>query len=447
MDNWNLHFFFLKFLFLITIEIIYSQQLFYQNFEYNSSKIKFNSGTNWEKLSSLNSNGPTLFSNSNKNSLDSKIGLGSLSAKGELSFYGTGMMTFKKNFFFFYSNILSNSNNKIYKNNKLGLSASGIGFRNNWFLLQLGKNTEDWGAGNEISLALNYKSYPYNYFTIASDYGKIRVKYIHGFIEKTSDGINRYLNGRGIEWTNKKSAVVSLSEIIIYSGKNRSFDFSYLNPISTHLEIELNNRLNTPGNANSNAVWQIHLDFLIKNHSRFSLNYLFDEFVLDPDIEIGKEHGRAYSLKYVFFIKGSNKRIFNLFISHTLVGTPTFRHGLGTNNFVNQNRPLGWEYGSDGLETMIGLSFLKTKEILGQFSIGIVETGDETIVKRSLEPYKDYLKEKFPSGEIDHILFLRSEIQKKIHNNLSITLSSEINNKTNQKNFQTNIIIKTLYYF
>ena len=265
MDNWNLHFFFLKFLFLITIEIIYSQQLFYQNFEYNSSKIKFNSGTNWEKLSSLNSNGPTLFSNSNKNSLDSKIGLGSLSAKGELSFYGTGMMTFKKNFFFFYSNILSNSNNKIYKNNKLGLSASGIGFRNNWFLLQLGKNTEDWGAGNEISLALNYKSYPYNYFTIASDYGKIRVKYIHGFIEKTSDGINRYLNGRGIEWTNKKSAVVSLSEIIIYSGKNRSFDFSYLNPISTHLEIELNNRLNTPGNANSNAVWQIHLDFLIKN--------------------------------------------------------------------------------------------------------------------------------------------------------------------------------------
>ena len=39
----------------------------------------------------------------------------------------------------------------------------------------------------------------------------------------------------------------------------------------------------------------------LQKQTRISLNYLFDEFVLDPDIhKIGKEHGKAYSLKHVF---------------------------------------------------------------------------------------------------------------------------------------------------
>ena len=54
-----------------------------------------------------------------------------------------------------------------------------------------------------------------------------------------------------------------------------------MNPISSHLEIELNNRLNIVGDRNSNAVWQAHLDYLIMNNFRFSLNYLIDEFVID----------------------------------------------------------------------------------------------------------------------------------------------------------------------
>ena len=48
----------------------------------------------------------------------------------------------------------------------------------------------------------------------------------------------------------------------------------YLNPISSHLEIELNNRLNIIGDNNSNAVWQAHLDYLMMKNLRISLNYL-----------------------------------------------------------------------------------------------------------------------------------------------------------------------------
>ena len=216
------------------------------------------------------------------------------------------------------------------------ISMSGVGFKNDWVYLQFGRGRENWGAGSYINLALSDNSAPYNYLKLASNYGKIRVNYIHGFLERTSLGINRYINARGVEWTNRESVVISLSEIIIYSGYNRSFDFSYLNPLASHLELELNNRLNTPGNENSNAVWQLHVDFKIKNSSRFSFNYLLDEFVIDPEIEINKNHGNAYSLKYVHSLQFNKNNIINVFISKIYVGTPTFRHLSGTNNFVNR---------------------------------------------------------------------------------------------------------------
>ena len=101
---------------------------------------------------------------------------------------------------------------------------------------------------------------------MASDYGKVRVRYIYGFLENVETNINRYITARGFEWTNKRSLIIGFSETVIYSGENRSIDIGYLNPISSHLEIELNNRLNIIGDANSNAVWQIHLDYLIKKN-------------------------------------------------------------------------------------------------------------------------------------------------------------------------------------
>ena len=64
---------------------------------------------------------------------------------------------------------------------------SGIGFENNWVILQIGKGRESWGAGNDIQLALSENSGTYDYFLLASDYGKIRVRYIYGFLENVKN--------------------------------------------------------------------------------------------------------------------------------------------------------------------------------------------------------------------------------------------------------------------
>ena len=80
--------------------------------------------------------------------------------------------------------------------------------------MNIKKGAESWGAGEDMELALSKYSEPYNYFQLKSDYGRVRVKYIHGYLEKTNDQINRYVNARGIEWTNKKSILVGISLVV-----------------------------------------------------------------------------------------------------------------------------------------------------------------------------------------------------------------------------------------
>ena len=58
-------------------------------------------------------------------------------------------------------------------------------------------------------------------------------------------------------------------------------DYSYLNPVSSHLEIELNNKQNFHGTGHGNGIWQLSIDWMLLNRLRISTNLSVDEFVLD----------------------------------------------------------------------------------------------------------------------------------------------------------------------
>jgi hypothetical protein len=258
-----------------------------------------------------------------------------------IAFYGFGHFSFKKHYYgYLYPRIVNDTTAFIRYSgtpqdiarggfNSGETDLSGIGFQNDWLTLQLGRGRESWGAGNEIQLALSENSPAYDYGLLGLDFGKLRVKYIHGFLESTENDINRYITARGIEWTNRKSLVMGLSETVIYSGEDRPLDIGYINPISTHLEVELNERLNTSGANNANGVWQISGDWLLNQKLRISGNYLFDEFVLDQvEFDNGKEHGKAYSgrISYTPIMTGTS--LLTTYFSFLTVGTPTFRHGV-----------------------------------------------------------------------------------------------------------------------
>ena len=337
--------------YLIILTVLDAQPIPNEFFQFKSQKLLYDAGENWETLTLF---GPIRYQQLNKskvNSADSlyiKARAGLYTRNDGVALYGFGCFTYQKHFFgYLYPRIVNEVNTfQRYSGiprdiSRGGFSSgetdlSGIGFQNSWVTLQIGRGRESWGAGNDIQLALSEESPAYDYAMLRSDYGKIRVKYIHGFLESTEEGINRYITARGMEWTNRSSFIMGLSETIIYSGQDRPLDVGYMNPISSHLEIELNDRLNTIDTNSANAVWQISADWIIKKKLRLSGNYLYDEFVIDPEIQIGKEHGKAFSIKAAYTPVRSTEHILTTYASIVYVGTPTFRHGVGTNNFVHQ---------------------------------------------------------------------------------------------------------------
>jgi len=310
--------------------------------------------------------------------------------------------------------------------NKFKVRFSSFGYKKKWVSIELKKGAEGWGAGENIDLALSQNSKTYDYFDLNSDYGNLRVKYIHGFLEKYRGNKNRYLTARGIEWSNRSSLLLGISETVIYSGENRSLDIGYLNPISSHLEIELNNRLNFLGDSSSNAVWQLHSDFIFKKKIRVSLNYLFDEFVLDPDIEIGKEHGRAYSMRFSYVLLNNKNKILSVYWKNISIGTPTFRHGNGLNNFTQKRKPLGWIEGSDSEEISFGVNYSNKSSIIYSIYSGKIISGGESIKLRQYDPYQDYLEGSFPSGNINVKTFLNSYFEWWVKKGLKVYLINNL---------------------
>lgn len=399
-------------IFSILSNSIRAQSLPKNNFLYSYNEILHDAGKNWESLSLFEPiNMSVLFKNrSNASNIFINKQFELFFSKGSIYLKGLGYIK-NSDGFYIYANPVIKSSSKIHNKESSFFprvneqNLSGLGFQNDWVTFQIGKGTESWGAGNNIQLALSDHSDAYDYLLLGSDYGRIRVRYVHGFLENVNENINRYLTARGFEWTNRRSLIIGFSETVIYSGKNRSFDFGYLNPIASHLEIESNDRVNAVGNFNSNAVWQIHMDLLLANNIRFSFNYLIDELVIDKEIELGKENGTGSSFRLAYTPFISNQLTLSIYSSIVRIGTPTFRHSVGTNNFVHKGRPLGWYQGSDAEEYLLGFSVCKMNNIQFSFVTGFLKMGDESTIQRSLDPYEDYIKDVFPSGNVKSTLF------------------------------------------
>ena len=383
-----------------------------------------------------------------------RIGLNgeTIDFKNNATIYGKLNYTFKKYFYgFLYYRIVTDPNEKAHFSgiprdiSRFGFSSgetdlSGMGYENEWILLQFGRGRQSWGAGNNIMLAFSDRSAPYEYGMLGLKINKFRYRLINGFLE-TYDNSQRYLSARGLEYKNNKNLMLSLSEVVIYSGKNRSIDVAYLNPVSTHLEIELNDKQNRLGTDSGNAVWQATVDFIAKNKLRLSVNFLVDEFVIDKiERDIGKDHGLACSFRTVWILPRLNianieplNQSFSL--SYIRINTNTFRHErvsdiitgerTGYNNFVHRGAPLGWKYGSDGEEVKLGYNFSDHRLFIGSLNIGTRKIGSNSIIYNPYEYYTDYTKGPFPSGTVNKTNFFSGQFKCKLKNYLNIYANIE----------------------
>ncbi len=124
----------------------------------------------------------------------------------------------------------------------------------------------------------------------------------------------------------------------------------------------------------------------------------------------GKGPSRAYSLKTVYSPLIKDNSLLLCYLSIISVGTNTFRHEVGYNNFVQRNDPLGWGIGSDSREIKIGFDWLYQKKIITRINFGTENIGEKNFINNLYTPYEDYLDEPFPSGSVNIVKFISTGV-------------------------------------
>lgn len=312
--------------------------------------------------------------------------------------------------------------------NTAEIDQSVIGYQNRWAQVEFGRNREIWGPLVEDNLILSGNSPSWERLMIHTNYKAFSYRWFYGFLEAipADDDIQRYIVGRALEYRNRKNLVIGLGEVSILAGPNRPMDLTYLNPLALHIEMEQNDRTNNTHNR-QNAIWFMHLDWLILQSLRLSGSAIVDEVKLERQ-ELND--GGTDNLGWLGRIAWSpDIRNINLtFLSSYLrVNTYTLQHDYAFCNFVSRNQLLGQPLGNDADQLSIGArlatSFLPA---LFELEYGLVRWGDNNLRLKPYQPFKKHERVSFPSGEIRTNRYLSFRLNSQPLKELSVSIDGHI---------------------
>ena len=97
--------------------------------------------------------------------------------------------TFKENFYFYlYPRLVSDGSSfkrftgvprpkKRFGFNSGEVDISGVGYENNWLLMQYGRGRQAWTAGEDLGLVLNGNSSSYDHAIVGTRLGRFKTKF------------------------------------------------------------------------------------------------------------------------------------------------------------------------------------------------------------------------------------------------------------------------------
>jgi hypothetical protein len=318
---------------------------------------------------------------------------------------------------------------------RLGLNCAefdqaSVGYRNEWMSLSYGRGRQSWGPFGRENPVLSDQSAAYDHLSTRFAYKRVTAAFFTGFLESVPDGgvlQNRYIAGRGIEYSNRRNFVMALGEATVYSGPNRKFDLAYLNPLPIHLETELNDRENLPYSVSnrSNAVWFAAADWLMPGRVRCSATFLVDEFQFDrKDRNEGRPDATAAAIRIA---RGVLRRKSSLtaWALYQRVGTYTFRHESDFTGFVSRGLPLGTPIGSDSDDWRIGINAVLPPGFEVQTYVGSLRQGQNTLLDSLYTGYSRFVTVDFPSGNVKKTQVLALKLLYSFHRYIEAEISIE----------------------
>ena len=327
------------------------------------------------------------------------------------------------------------------------IDKSVIGYDNRWVRVEYGRSREICGPMVEENLVLSGNAPSWERLMIQVNHRCVAYRWFYGFLEAMPgpDNIQRYIVGRVLEYRNRRNIVLGLGEVSILAGPNRSLDFSYLNPLALHLEVEQNERTNLKGNY-ENAIWFFHFDWLAFRSLRLSGSIIIDEIQFDQQ---DRKEGRPDALGWLGRIAWTPKidNIGVTFYSNYLrINTYTMQHCNGYLNFVTRNQLLGHPLGNDADRIAAGMRITPHLPALLEFEYGRIRWGDNSLRYDPYHVFEKYRKVPFPSGQVRTNHYLSVKFNSQPLKGLSVNIEGHIDLKHSGENSALEIWTFTARY-
>ena len=218
----------------------------------------------------------------------------------------------------------------------------------------LGRTDRNWGALNSPGMILSNNPYSYDHAYLSYTFHKFRFSMLVSRLEDLQ-GLNlqstspdslvearRYITAHRFAFSPSSRFQIAFSEIAVYGGPNRGFEFGFLNPMNFYYIVQRNN------NQQMNGLWA--LDVFIKPTAKLNLSaqFLIDDVIVNNEPgENDREKfpdrvGVSFKLSEADYILAGQQ----FGIEYTRLSNRTYQSFRTWENFQYRGKSLGYPQAS-----------------------------------------------------------------------------------------------------
>lgn len=157
--------------------------------------------------------------------------------------------------------------------------------------------------------------------------------------DSLSQLISRNFANHELTWEVSNNFILQAGEMIIYTGLNRNFDFTYANPFSPYFLNGIESERKDLKNDNDNSIIYFSVKKAFKNINTY-IELIIDDFQIDNT-------GRDNALGFKFGLHNLQNNPFSWLLEYVEINKWTYLHHGNKTSWENRGIPIGFSYGPD----------------------------------------------------------------------------------------------------
>jgi len=272
-----------------------------------------------------------------------------------------------------------------------------------------GRMDRNWGALSTPGLILSNNPYTYDHAMLSYTANRFkfsmivtRLEDLQAVVVENPDSTfeaRKFMTAHRFDFSLSKRFQFALTEIAVYGGPGRDFEFAFLNPMNYFYLIQRNNQ------QQISELLAFDIFFKPRKNVNFFFQFLIDDFIINN--ESGQDDRKQFPDRLGMQLKLSQADLFanglQAGIEYVRIGNRTYQSRRTYENFHYQGKNLGYPTSSTE-RFAINLNYFNWFPAMLKFTAAYQRTGAVDVT--DLFPLK---KEKFPVGIVEKLWDLNSE--------------------------------------